>query len=337
MAKLIMTEEGSTPTTPASGKWKVYPKGDGLYILDDAGIELGISYETAYKIAPSVSANDLILAIKHLDGTDPSVQRPIMVKIGNSKRLITAALSVTKADGTSWANLGSAELATKEVDLFPYLVWNTNLATDAVDIFWSRIPYGRLYSDFSGTTTNEKYAAINGTAPAATDECINIGRFAATLSAGAGYTWTVPTFTNVNLIQHPMFETRWLDYVPTWASSGTAVALGDAVIGGRYKIIQNSVKLVIFQTMGSTTTYGTGTYSWAAPFTAITWTNGVWQSSCQVVDVSPLAFYVAALRIVSAGNTISIASNSGIVGQTVPFTWASGDVMNASMLEYQIG
>ena len=141
------------------------------------------------KIVPSVSANDLILSLKTLAGTDPSASDPVYVKIGDAVRAVTAALSVTKADATNWANLGSAEFATNETDLFPYLVWNTNLTPDAVDIFWSRIPYGRLYSDFSGTTTNEKYAAINATAPAATDECINIGRFCATLSAGAGYTW----------------------------------------------------------------------------------------------------------------------------------------------------
>jgi hypothetical protein len=41
MAELIMQEEGSTPTTPTSGKWKIYPKADGFYIIDDAGLELG--------------------------------------------------------------------------------------------------------------------------------------------------------------------------------------------------------------------------------------------------------------------------------------------------------
>ena len=41
MAELIMQEEASAPSTPASGKWKVYFKNDGLYIIDDAGNELG--------------------------------------------------------------------------------------------------------------------------------------------------------------------------------------------------------------------------------------------------------------------------------------------------------
>jgi hypothetical protein len=41
MAVLIIVEEGSKPTTPASTKWKLYPKSDGIYALDDAGVETG--------------------------------------------------------------------------------------------------------------------------------------------------------------------------------------------------------------------------------------------------------------------------------------------------------
>jgi hypothetical protein len=195
----------NTGTTPLSGAFKA------SYLMFNR-----------YKITPSVASNDLILALKHEDGNDPSADRPLYFKIGNTLRACIAALSVTKADATNWAALGSALFATKEADLFPYVIWNTNLAPAAVDIFWSRVPYGRLYSDFSATTTNEKYAAINATAPAATDECVCIGRFAATLSAGAAYTWTVPTYTNINLVHHPINETRLLSFVdvPT-AGAGT--------------------------------------------------------------------------------------------------------------------
>lgn len=161
-----------------------------------------------YKLVPSVAGNNLTLALKHLDGTDPSVDRPLYFKIGNSLRICTAALSVTKNAGTNWCSLGAAETATLENDLFAYVIWNTNLAGGTLDIFWSRIPYGMLYSEFNSTSTAYKYGAINSTAPAATDECVNIGRFAATLSGGAGYTWTVPTYTNINLKHVPTFDTR---------------------------------------------------------------------------------------------------------------------------------
>lgn len=41
MSPIIITEQGSTPATPAAGKWKLYPKADGWYALDDAGNEIG--------------------------------------------------------------------------------------------------------------------------------------------------------------------------------------------------------------------------------------------------------------------------------------------------------
>lgn len=34
-------ERASAPTTPATGDWKVYFKAAGLFIVDDAGVELG--------------------------------------------------------------------------------------------------------------------------------------------------------------------------------------------------------------------------------------------------------------------------------------------------------
>lgn len=36
-----MQEEAGTPTTPASGKWKIYFKADGFYFLDDTGLAIG--------------------------------------------------------------------------------------------------------------------------------------------------------------------------------------------------------------------------------------------------------------------------------------------------------
>ena len=40
MSDIILTEQ-TTPTTPATGKWAIYCKTDGLYYLDDTGTETG--------------------------------------------------------------------------------------------------------------------------------------------------------------------------------------------------------------------------------------------------------------------------------------------------------
>jgi hypothetical protein len=119
--------------------------------------------------------------------------------------------------GANTFNSGSSELATKEIDYFPYLSWKA--ASSAVVLLVSRVPYACLYSDFSSTATAWDYAAYSS-APASTDDVVVIGRFAATLSASAAYNWSVPTFTSKNLIQRPIWNTRPLTWTPTHAAGG---------------------------------------------------------------------------------------------------------------------
>lgn len=235
--------------------------------INDA-LSLPVGIPQNYKIVPSVSGGILLVAVKALNGNDPTPNNPIMVTIGDVKRTITSPLSVTKGTGTNWCNLGGAELATKETDLFLYMIWNTNLG--AVDVFFSRIPYGTLYSDFSATTTNEKYAAINGTAPAPTDSCACVGRFAASLSTGTSYTWSVPTYTSSNLIQRPIYETRWLSYVPQdtgYSANPTYTASYKVVLD----LVFNTRLLTANGTSNATTATTTLPFKVASSSNAIFW------------------------------------------------------------------
>lgn len=162
------------------------------------------------KIVRSVASNNLTVAIKTLAGADPSTSDPVYVRIGNTMRTITAALAVTKNAGTNWMDAGG-DTATLEVDYFVYLGYN---ATDGVVIGFCRRPDYRVYGDFNATTTNAQYCAISTiTNAASTDEYENVGRFNAILSAGAGYTWSVPA-TDVT-ISRPTFTTRELQWNPT--------------------------------------------------------------------------------------------------------------------------
>jgi hypothetical protein len=158
----------------------------------------------------------------------------VYVNFNGTIRSVTAALSVTKNAGTNWCNAGGAELATKEIDYFVYMGYN---ATDGVVIGFSRIPYGTSYASFSTTSTAETYCGISTiTTAAATDPYVVVGRFAATLSAGAGYTWTVPTYTPDNLIQRPVYETRWLDWVPAQSAAASLTWTSPTVTVARYKL-----------------------------------------------------------------------------------------------------
>ena len=166
------------------------------------------------RISVTVATNNLTVAIKTKAGADPSASDPVYCMIGDTVRSITNALFVNANAATGWMNLGGAEKAAIEQDLFVYLGYN---ATDGVVIGFSPINHARQYSDFSVTNTDEKFCRISTiTNAVSTDYYDVIGRFAATLSAGAGFTWTVPTFTAINLIQRPIYETRGKTYTPVW-------------------------------------------------------------------------------------------------------------------------
>lgn len=219
----------------------------GLLVRTGAGTATTLGPQQGFlingKIVPSVATDDLTVAVKTLAGADPSAASPVYCRIGDTVRSITAALSVTKNDATNWFNAGSAELATKEIDYFVYLGYN---ATDGVVIGFARIPHAQTYADFSTTTTNEKYAAISTiTTAASTDQYENIGRFAATLSAGAGYTWTVPTFTGTNLINRPTLSTRWLSWQPVYAASGSQTYTSVTTTTAEYKITAHECKCAL--------------------------------------------------------------------------------------------
>lgn len=218
-------------------------------IMPSTVVNLAEGAVTNGKIVVSVASSDVTVALKTMSGNDPSASEPVYVRLGNATHAITEALNTTCNDGTNWFNAGGAELATKELDYFVYLALNAG----TVYIGFARIPFGTVPADFSVTTTNEKYICIGlGISNyAATDPFTVIGRFAATLSAGAGYTWTVPTFTPANLIQKPIYETRWFTpAVPTFAGLDNGSGGQPTVTNNRVRIIGNKVERHI---MGSGT------------------------------------------------------------------------------------
>jgi len=292
------------------------------------------AWATNYKIVPTVTSNNLTVSLKTAAGTDPTTANPVMVRIGDTERLITSALSVTKNAGTNWCNSGGAELATLEVDYFVYLGYN---ATDGVTIGFSRIPHATLYSEFSATSTNEKYCAISTiTNAAAGDNYVNIGRFAATLSAGAGYTWTVPSYTSTNLVQRPIYETRDLLFTPVW----TNLTVGDGTVTASYKLMTNVLRVATSIVFGATSSIS-GSVSHTIPFTRSTSfyrSIGLVPSAlARFRDSSASTAYFGtavtsgdASFLGSLDSSVAYLTNAAL-SSTVPFTWATSDT-----IEYEI-
>ena len=199
-----------------------------------------------------------------------------------------------------------------------------------MDIGFSRIPYGRVYSDFSTTTTNEKYLAFaNASTPTSTDDVVNIGRFNATLSAGAGYTWSVPTFTNANLIQTPCYETPWTIYAPTL----TGFSANPTSTVYQYKLIMSEVYIRSKQGANGTSN-GTG-FTMTAPFTAMTLTNASWLTcGMPSTDNGTVGTTPASVAIVSGSPTINLYKNTDL-GVTA-WTNANGKRVTFFQLQYPL-
>lgn len=196
-------------------------------------------------IQPTVAGNNLTVAVKTLTGNDPSVNEPVYVWIGNTLRSITSALSVTANAGTNWFNYGSSQLATYSCKYYAYVGFN---AIDGITFGFSPIHWGRLYSDFSTTQTNDTFCRISTiTNATAGDNYINVGSFYATNSGTASFNWSVPTFTTSNLIQEPDYVAPWLNYTPTYSTGGAGTYTSVTTAQAKFRRISaQELGLIIF-------------------------------------------------------------------------------------------
>lgn len=282
------------------------------------------------KIERTVASSNITVAIKTLSGANPSASDPVIVRIGNTSRTITAALSVTKNAGTNWFNSGSAELATNEVDYFTYLGYN---ATDGVVIGFARIPFARVYGDFSATTTNEKYCAISTiTNAASTDEYEVVGRFNATLSATASFNWSVPATSVV--ISRPIFETRWLTYTPSW----TGITVGNGTQASAYVLSGKTTNVRMLLTFGSTTSVSGGT-SFSLPISCDSGYSPIHHVGIGRCQDASGADCTAALGLISTTACTVVIANVAAgtytqevdISSTVPFTWTTTDAIKGAI------
>lgn len=117
-------------------------------------------------------------------------------------------------------------------------------------------------------------------------------------------------------------------FASTWRSTGTAPALGNGTLVGRYFQAGALVVGRITLTPGSTSTFGTGSYNFDLPTTLLS--GNQWQSlgACTIRDSSGALTY--ALSAFSASSTtVSAANGSGNrLGALSPITLASADTID---------
>lgn len=280
-------------------------------------------------ISVSVASSNITVAIKDLSGSDPSSTSPVCVKINGTVRTITSALYLTVNAGTNYFT-GATNFAALARQYFVYLTWVS--ASSQVAIAFSPFPFNRTFADGSSTTTNQAYfphayGSNTSVTPTSTDACVLIGRFTATLSGAAAYQWSISGTGGV--INRPIYSTDNLTYTVTWTSSGTQPAIGNGTSAGNYRITDRGFEWRLRIVSGSTTTYGTGTYTFTIPFTAATFTNGNYPCFGSLVDISAGTAYVLILNTGTGGSSVSPFSNGATgVTATSPITLATGDIFS---------
>lgn len=140
MAELIMTEEGSTPATPSTNKWKVYFKSTGLYIIDDVGTEIG----------PILGTSQLGAGVASFLATPSSAN-------------LATALTDENGSGGGFVRATSPTLTTPALGTPSALVLTnaTGIPSDASSNPGTTSKV--LKTDASGVLTTQKYVAIDAT------------------------------------------------------------------------------------------------------------------------------------------------------------------------------
>lgn len=182
----------------------------------------------------------------------------------------------------------------------------------------------------TGFTGNLIEGALNAVTKFSVTEAGNM-TYVGTLAGGSAGQFAVDASGNFTAVGNITMG-AWVSYTPTWTSTGSAPAIGNGTLIGRYSIEGKSVTVSISLVFGSTTTAGTGVYQFALPFTAVTRTGQAWIGSAMATDTG-VASTIGGCQVTSAatvvtptGPTNSTQTNNGSGwGATVPFTFGNTD------------
>lgn len=117
-------------------------------------------------------------------------------------------------------------------------------------------------------------------------------------------------------------------YTPTWTGSGSNPAIGNGTLTGSYLRLGDMVFFTINVTAGSTTTFGSGSYSLSLPITAAA--TFKWALTVDLLDAGTQHYSGVAFVNASGTTTAEILVMSNTFGpgnwqHNSPFTFGNGD------------
>lgn len=211
-------------------------------------------------------------------------------------------------DGTPAASPTVPTLPTMAVELARITVPNTGGGAASVDLTH------RTYSTAIGGTLIVPTASMLPASAATLQE-------ARALDTGLNYEWNGSTWSP-----------GWTSYTPTWSSSAVAPVRNNGVLSAAYRQNLKTVDFYVNIAMGSTTTYGSGTWRLTLPVTpksGIRWMfGGGARDESASFDFGVRAWWDSTVTALIIGTPATTAGNQdrGVSG-TSPFTWGNTDVL----------
>lgn len=150
-------------------------------------------------------------------------------------------------------------------------------------------------------------------------------------------TWTASVFTVSDANVHIRDNFRaigdaWASYTPSWTSTGTNPTLNNGTLVGTYVEAGKLILVRIELTIGSSTSAGTGNYSFSLPTTAAA---SAWSclGSAVYYDSSTSGLYTGS-AVRTGSSTATALTFQGATSRwsaTVPVAPATGDVISAQL------
>lgn len=115
----------------------------------------------------------------------------------------------------------------------------------------------------------------------------------------------------------------WTTYTPTWVSSGVQPVIGNGIMAGAYLQLGKTLFVRVVLIPGTTTTFGTGTYSFSLPPGCVSAAEQA--LAARLWDTSTGTAYEGAAGAGAASALLNVVVGSAFVTPTSPFTLANGD------------
>jgi hypothetical protein len=117
-------------------------------------------------------------------------------------------------------------------------------------------------------------------------------------------------------------------FVPTWTGSVSNPVIGNGALAGEFFVANGICQVTIQMNAGSTTTFGSGSWSFALPVTCRSINSQM--GSALALDAGTL-YYVGTAFAGGTAMQVTFDQTGNQAQATVPFTWATGDTLQMTV------